>query len=186
MRLILILLTAHFITACASLLDAATPSELEEYAGTRTLGAVVEDENIETKINVNLRKGSEQLRTSNIDVVSYNGVILLTGEVPDSSSKLLATDIATKTRAVKKVHNELRVSGVSTWVSRYNDIWITTKVSLAMSTTENLPSSRIKVLTEQGTVYLMGLVTKIEAEHAVEVTKNVYGVEKIVTLFEYI
>jgi osmotically-inducible protein OsmY len=55
-----------------------------------------------------------------------------------------------------------------------------------MSTTENLPSSRIKVLTEQGTVYLMGLVTKIEAEHAVEVTKKVYGVEKIVTLFEYI
>ena len=181
----LITFTTH-LSGCVSLLDATSDSQIEEHQGTRTLGAVVEDENIETKINVNLRKGSEPLKHSNIDTVSFNGSVLLIGEVPDEASKQLAEKIASNTRAVRKVYNELKIAGVSTWISRSNDAWLTTKVSTQMLIAENFPSSRIKVITEQGTVYLMGLVTETEADYAVNITKNVYGVEKIVKLFEYI
>ena len=174
------------LTGCVSLLDATSEGPIEEHRGTRTLGIVVEDENIETKISVNLRKASETLKNSNIDVISFNGTVLLIGEVPDQTSKALAEKVASNTRAVRKVYNELSISGVSTWVSRYNDIWITTKVSSQMMFSENFPSSRVKVVTEQGTVYLMGLVNETEAAHAVDITKNIYGVEKIVKLFEYI
>ncbi|GLQ33241.1 BON domain-containing protein [Litoribrevibacter albus] len=174
------------LTGCVSLLDATSEGPIEEYSGTRTLGTVVEDENIETKISVNLRKASETLSNSNIDVVSFNGVVLLVGEVPDQQSKSLAEQVASKTRSVRKVYNELNIAGVSTWISRYNDAWITTKVSTQMTFSENFPSSRVKVITEQGVVYLMGLVSKNEGDYAVEITKNVYGVEKIVKLFEYI
>ncbi len=174
------------LTGCVSLLDATSEGPIEEYQGTRTLGTVIEDENIETKIAVNLRKASEELKHSNIDIISFNGVVLLVGEVPNQANKQLAEQVASKTRAVRKVYNELKVAGVSTWISRYNDAWITTKVATQMTFSENFPSSRIKVVTEQGTVYLMGLVTETEAEYAVEITKHVYGVEKIVKLFEYI
>lgn len=177
---------ASLTTGCVSLLDATSEGPIEEHQGTRTLGTVIEDENIETKISVNLRKASDTLKNSNIDVVSFNGTVLLVGEVPDQASKALADQVASKTRAVRKVYNELSIAGVSTWVSRYNDAWITTKVSSQMMLAENFPSSRIKVVTEQGTVYLMGLVSQTEGEYAVDITKQVYGVEKIVKLFEYI
>jgi len=180
------LVYCFLVTGCVSLLDATSETPIEEHPGTRTLGTVVEDENIETKINVNLRKASETLKNSNIDVVSFNGVVLLIGEVPDTTSKQLEEKVASSTRKVRKVHNELKISGVSTWISRSNDAWLTTKVSSQMMTAENFPSSRVKVVTEQGTVYLMGLVTETEAEYAIEITRNIYGVEKIVKLFEYI
>jgi osmotically-inducible protein OsmY len=173
-------------TGCVSLLDATSSTPIEEHQGTRTLGAVVEDQNIETKISVNLRKASELLKNSNIDPVSFNGIVLIIGEVPTKESKTLAGNVAAKTRAVKKVYNELTVSGVSTWLSRTNDTWLTTKVSSHMTFAKNFPSSRVKVVTEQATVYLMGLVTENEAEHAVTLTQQVYGVARIVKLFEYI
>lgn len=181
-----VLFIATFMSGCVSLLDATSDAPIEEHKGTRTLGAVVEDSNIETKISVNLRKASEYLKNSNIDTISFNGTVLLVGEVPDDESKTLAGEVASNTRAVRKVYNELKVSGVSTWLSRVNDSWLTTKVSTQMTFEKNLPSSRIKVVTEQGTVYLMGLVTKTEAEHAVAITQKIYGVERIVKLFEYI
>ena len=173
-------------TGCVSLLDATSNSPIEEHKGTRTLGAVVEDQNIETKVSVNLRKASQLLKDSNIDTVSFNGIVLIVGEVPNEESKSLAGHVASETRAVKKVYNELKVSGVSTWLSRTNDTWLTTKVTSQMKFAENFPSSRVKVITEQGTVYLMGLVTETEADHAVSITQDVYGVERIVKLFEYI
>lgn len=186
LKLLFITSLLTFNTGCVSLLDATSEGPIEEHKGTRTLGTVIEDENIETKISVNLRKASESLKHSNIDVVSFNGSVLLVGEVPDQTTKSLAGKVASNTRAVRKVYNELKVAGVSTWISRYNDAWITTKVSSQMMIAENFPSSRIKVVTEQGTVYLMGLVSQTEGEYAVDIARNVYGVEKIVKLFEYI
>ena len=173
------------ITGCVSILDATSEQPIEEHLGTRTLGIVVEDESIELKVAVNLRKASDKLKQSNIDTVSFNGVVLLIGEVPDETSKKLASNTASTTRQVKKVYNELRIAGVSTWLSRSSDLWITTKVSTQMSINADLPSSRVKVITENGIVYLMGLVSQNEGNHAVEIARTIYGVEKIVKLFEY-
>lgn len=187
MRILTIaLLSPILLSGCASIIDATSEHPIEEYEGTRTLGSAVEDESIELKVAVNLRKASETLKNSNIDIVSFNGSVLLVGEVPDDTSKSLAGDTASKVRRVKKVYNELRVAGTTSWLSRSNDLWITTKVGTQMTMDPDFPSSRVKVVTENGVVYLMGLVNETEAAHAIDLVQKIYGVERIVKLFEYI
>jgi len=87
---------------------------------------------------------------------------------------------------VKKVHNELQVMQPSSILARNNDAWLTTKIKTQMLGDSAVPSSRIKVITENGIVYLLGLVTQQEANSATAVVQGVSGVQKIVKLFEYI
>jgi osmotically-inducible protein OsmY len=174
------------LSGCASIIDATSDHPIEEYEGTRTLGSAVEDESIELKVAVNLRKASDTLKDANVDIVSFNGSVLLVGEVPDEQAKRLAGETASKIRQVKKVYNELRVAGATSWLSRSNDLWITTKVSTQMTMDPDFPSSRVKVVTENGVVYLLGLVNETEAAHAIDLVQQIYGVERIVKLFEYI
>ncbi|MNN09215.1 Osmotically-inducible protein Y precursor [compost metagenome] len=84
------------------------------------------------------------------------------------------------------MHNELQVMQPSSILARNNDAWLTTKIKTQMLTDNAVPSSRIKVITENGIVYLLGLVTQQEANSATAVVQGVSGVQKIVKLFEYI
>ena len=89
-------------------------------------------------------------------------------------------------RKVRKIHNEIQISGISSALARTNDTWITTKVKAQLLTNESINGSRIKVVTDSSTVYLMGLVSTQEADTAVNITRNISGVEKIVKVFEYV
>ena len=86
---------------------------------------------------------------------------------------------------MRKVHNELTVAGKTSYLSRTNDSWLTTKVKSAMAAAESADSTRIKVVTENGVVYLMGLVTREEADAAADIARHIQGVQKIVKVFEY-
>ena len=96
------------------------------------------------------------------------------------------TDQVEPLRNVKRVHNELTVAGSSSIISRTNDSWLTTKVKSSMAASATTDSGRIKVVTENGAVYLIGLLTREEADAAVELTRGIQGVEKIVKVFDYI
>ena len=87
---------------------------------------------------------------------------------------------------VKRVHNELQVLQPSSALARSNDSWLTTKIKTQMLTDQNVPGSRIKVITENGIVYLLGLVTRQEGNRATSLVQGVSGVQRIVKLFEYI
>jgi len=136
---------------------------------------------------VNVGKASPDLdKGSHIVVSSYNGVVLLAGQTPRADLKALAEQTASQVQRVKRVHNELQVMQPSSILARNNDAWLTTKIKTQMLADTNVPSSRIKVITENGIVYLLGLVTNGEATAATNVTQGVSGVQKIVKLFEYI
>ncbi|MDW9404061.1 BON domain-containing protein, partial [Pseudomonas soli] len=105
---------------------------------------------------------------------------------PRADLKSLAEQTAGQVQRVKKVHNELQVIQPSSILARNNDAWLTTKIKTQMLTDESVPSSRIKVITENGIVYLLGLVRQQEANAATNVVQGVSGVQKIVKLFEYI
>ena len=96
-----------------------------------------------------------------------------------------ATRIAEKVRLVRKVHNEMTVAEPTSLADRVNDSWITTKINAHMLATKDFPASRVQVLTEAGVVYLMGLLTENEANWAVDIVRQVYGVKKIVKIIEY-
>ena len=97
----------------------------------------------------------------------------------------LATHEVERLRNVRKVYNELAVTGPTSMISRTNDSWLTTKIKSALVAAEDTDASRIKVVTENGVVFMMGLLTRAEADAAVNITRQIQGVQKVVKLFEY-
>ncbi len=179
--------TLALISGCATTISAVHEGPIASNPGTRSLGAWVDDQNIETVINVNLNKASDGIfKGSHVVVTSFNGYVLLAGQVASEQLKAQAEQITRDVKKVRKVYNELEIAGPTTPLVRAGDSWITTKIKANMTAAEGFPASRIKVVTENGTVYLMGLVTTHEADQAVDIAKKSYGVQKIVKVFEYV
>ena len=179
--------SSQWLSGCATILSASSGSEqIDEDPGTRTFGSYIEDESIETKILANLYNADLGYKEGNISVVSYNGIVLVAGQIKSQQLLENASSIAQKVRAVRKVHNELTVAGPLSYMAGVNDGWLTTKIKNQMLFTTDFPSGRVKVVTENGTVYLMGLLTQKEAADAVAITRLIYGVQKIVKIVEYI
>jgi len=169
---------AAFVTGVASTTVIATDR--------RTTGVFVEDENIEIKVNARLSENKEIDKKSHINVVSYNQIVLLVGQTPTQKLKNQAGEIARNVPSVKTVHNEIRIAAPSNYMTRSSDSYITSKIKTEMTFEKNFSSNAIKVVTENGEVFLMGLVTKKEAETAIAITKNVDGVQKVIDVFEYV
>lgn len=175
------------LTGCSSVLTATRDEPMDIDAGTRTIGSTIDDQLIETRIKVNVAKSHIDLeRASRIEVTSYNGVVLLAGQVPRDELKSTAERAARQVQKVKVVHNELKVGQPISLLARNNDALITASAKSRMLADSSVPGRRIKVTTEAGTVYLLGLVTRNEADRAVQTVQQVGGVQRIVKLFEYI
>jgi osmotically-inducible protein OsmY len=121
-----------------------------------------------------------------VNVTSYNYTVLLTGEVPTAQAKVDAEKIVTEVPQVKTVVNELQVAGASSTSSRSNDAYITSKVKSNFLGNDKFKPTDIKVVTEASVVYLLGLVTREEADAATEVARGTGGVQKVVRVFEYV
>lgn len=183
---VLLALSLLMMSGCASMMASLSgDGHIDEPSSTRTFGTYVEDQNIELKIKANLYNADPHYKDANISVFSYNRIVLLTGQIPSQDLLDRATRIAEKVRLVRKVHNEMAVSEPTSLAIRVNDSWITTKINAHMLATKDFPASKVKVLTENGVVYLMGLLTENEANWAVDIVRQVYGVRKIVKIIEY-
>lgn len=180
------LLLLMSIQGCSSLLSATTDEPISDDKDERTTGSFFDDEIIETKALVNIDKADPGLAQSHIVVISYNGIVLVAGQVNTEEQRQLAAQTVAKIQHVRRVHNELTLSGTTSMLARSNDTWITTKVKSKFLATSSLEGRRIKVVTENGVVYLMGLVTKAEADRAANVARKTAGVQKVVRIFEYI
>ena len=152
----------------------------------RSTRSMVDDQVIEAKTKDKIYSDVEIAKKIHINVTSYNGVVLLTGETLSRSLRTHVINIARHIDNVRRVHNEIRVANLTGFSSRTNDSWITSKVKTQMLATKGFKSSQIKVTTEAGTVYIMGLVTKEVGNQAAEIARNVSGVKRVVKLFEYI
>ena len=151
----------------------------------RTAGVYVSDQEIELRALTRLRETFPQ-KTDNISATSYNRQVLLTGQVPDEATRSRAGEVVKVIPDVRTVFNELTVSGITSLTSDANDVAITSSVKARMLRDENVPATKIKVVTEAGVVYLMGLVSQAEAEAATNIARTTSGVTKVVTLFEYL
>lgn len=187
MKFAICLLLAASLAGCGSILSATRDTPIESNKGTRTIGSTIDDQLIETKTAVNIAKAHIDLeRDSRISVISYNGVVLLTGQVPRQELKELAGSVAQRVQRVKVVHNELTVGPPLPLLARNTDALITTSAKTRLLADSAIPGRRIKVTTEAGVVYLLGLVRRQEADLAVQAVQHVGGVQRIVKLFEYI
>lgn len=149
----------------------------------RTTGTQVDDESIELKVSeqANTRYGDR----IHLNVTSFNGVVLLTGEAPDQGVWASIGNIAKTTPKVRIVQNEMVVAPPTDLSQRSNDTYITSKVKTRMIEANKFPPNAVKVVTERGVVYLMGLVSKAEGNTAGEIAATTEGVAKVVKVFEY-
>ena len=152
-------------------------------ADRRSAGAQLDDEAIEIKVST---QANEQYGNRiHLNVTSYNGIVLLTGEVPDQAVLAGVAKIATNTDKVRGVNNELVIGLLSDYSSRSNDTYITSKVKSRMIEANKFPPNVVKVVTERGVVYLMGIVSKEEGAAAAEIAATTAGVARVVKFFQY-
>lgn len=183
-KTIFALMLASQITACVPVIVGGAAASGVMAADRRTSGIYVEDENIELKATAQLRKALGE--TAHINITSFKGNVLLTGEVPSEAAKEEANNITKAIVSVHSVTNELTVGLKSTISSRANDAYITSKIKTQFVSENRFQANFVKVVTENSTVYLLGVVTHAEADAAVEIARNTTGVVKVVKVFEYI
>ncbi len=182
----LLLASMLSLTACSGMSGGSSAAPTASEESQRSIGRMLDDEMIETRALVNVRKADEALDDANIVIVSFNGIVLLAGQVPFPELKQLAETTVADVRYVRKVHNELAVREGNDFASRSNDSWITTRIKSKMLFSTNVDPAEIKVVTESGVVYLLGLVDQTSADKAVDMARHTSGVEGVVRMFEYI
>jgi osmotically-inducible protein OsmY len=150
----------------------------------RTSGAQVEDQAIELKA---LGRVKDVIADrGHVTTISYNRMVLITGEVPSEADKAAVEQAVARIESVRSTVNELAVAGSASLTSRSNDTLITSKVKASFVDARDMLSNAFKVVTERGTVYLMGRVTEREATRAAELARSVSGVQKVVRVFEIV
>lgn len=152
----------------------------------RTTGTFIEDQAIELKAIKSFFSDKEIHDSSHINVTSYNTVVLITGETPSEDIRQRIVNIVKTIPEVTHVYDELTIAAPSSWTSRSSDSLITSKVKTKLLTLKNFDGTRVKVVTEKGVVYLMGLLTRAESDVATRETQQTGGVQKVVKLFQYV
>lgn len=175
---------ASALSGCAPLIIGGAAVGAMVTFDRRTSGAQLEDEGIELRAGSRLRDALGN--RAHVNINSYNRQVLLTGEVPNENDKQLAEQIVSKVDNVKGIVNELAVMGNTTLGQRSSDTLVTGKVKASLVDASDLYVGAFKVVTERGTVYLMGRVTQREADKATQITRNISGVQRVVRIFEII
>lgn len=175
------------LSGCTGLIANATgPEPIGKAPGERTFSMSLEDNSIETTASVNIRKADPRFRDDNVNVISFYNSVLLAGQVQDETLKQKAEQIVRQIAEVRQVHNELTVGEVSYYGERTSDGLISTRIRTALTLEKGFPSSRTKVFTVGGAVYLLGKLTTAEAEKAVLIISQVGGVKKIIKMLDYL
>lgn len=151
----------------------------------RTIENTLRDTDIANKIANRINQNPHLRTESHIEVAVFNRVVLLSGETPNPTWKEQAGQIANTVSGVSRVYNQITIQGPTSSLTRTSDAWITTKIKTQMLATEDLKSGSIKVVTENSVVFLMGIVNSQQANIAVDIARQVSGVQKVVKIFQY-
>lgn len=188
MRMVQVLFVAMLaasLQGCFPVIAAGVGAGVMMTGDRRTSGAYVEDESIETKAFDRIGKQYKS-NTVHTNVTSFNRNVLISGEVPSAAVKAEIGKLIGGIENVRNINNELVVSGPTSLTSRSSDSLVTSDVKLRFVQDKRFNADHVKVVTENGTVFLMGIVNRAEANAATEVASTTGGVQKVVRLFEYL
>jgi osmotically-inducible protein OsmY len=171
---------------CAPLVIAGAGTAAVAAHDRRTVGSFVDDSAIELKIGNAIREDDDTRQNAHINITSMNGIVLLSGEAATAALRDGVLANARAISGVRRIVNEIRVASPSSIGDRTRDTWLTTKVKSKLIGTENLDSTRVKVVTENEAVFLLGIVTRQEADLATGAATSIGGVARVVKLFEYL
>ena len=184
--LLILFFLISYVSGCALVAVGSVATATSVSVDRRTPGTQIEDQTIEIKAGQALNNHPELNEQAHWNVISYNTVVLLTGETPTNALRQKALELVKSIDKVTHVYNEITIAAPSSMVSRTSDSYITTKVKTQMFANKNLIGIEIKVATDKGVVYLMGIVSRAESEIATEIARQTGGAQKVVKLFQYI
>ncbi|WP_370981408.1 BON domain-containing protein [Agaribacterium sp. ZY112] len=174
------------LSGCVHIADALSDEPIQPDPTKRSFGEAWDDKQLSRIIRVNLNKADPRFDDLNVNVYVYNGVVLLTGEVDDEKLRIQAANVAKDVYRVRQVHNELQVGPQRGFGSHTSDSWLDTKIEAKLATNGDIDASRVEVYVEDDNVYLMGMMSKAQAERITDVIRSTKGVKKVVRAIEYI
>ena len=181
-RVTLVTLAAVSLGGCAALVVGGAVGTAFVVSDRRTSGVLLEDQTIELKAANRIREAVGE--RGHVNVTSYNRTVLLTGEVASEADRNAIEQTVSRIANLRSTLNELAVMGSSSVAARSNDAILTSKVKASYLDAKDVQANAIKVVTERGSVFLMGRLTEREATRAAELARGVSGVQKVVRVFE--
>ncbi|OCW97987.1 division/outer membrane stress-associated lipid-binding lipoprotein [Alishewanella sp. HH-ZS] len=183
-KLLPLLAALLVLQGCAAAVVAGGATAVTSAHDRRTLGSQIDDSSIVMKARRALSEDQLTAKGSNINITSYNGVVLLTGQTRSEQVKEQAQRLVQDIPSVKIVHNQIRLGNNTSMTTRTRDSWIATKVKTQLLADERVSGLNIRVVAENQEVFLMGLVGGAEADRAVDIARNVEGVVRVIKAFE--
>lgn len=184
--LVILTLALGTMSGCVTALIAgAVVATVDILHDRRTAGEYVDDNTVELSARNYLLSSPEIRAAAHVKPVSWNGILLVTGEIDSEEVKQQMVATFSNFQGVRQVVDETTITGKTALLARTNDAWITSKVKSRLLLKTGLDANRVKVITTRGTVYLMGIVTQQEADKATELTRKIKGVARVVKVFEY-
>lgn len=184
--IVAIIATAAILQGCVAAAVIGVVGGASVATDNRSLGNQIDDQKIELDAHTKLAASDALSENANLQVVSVNGSVLVVGQAPNSYLRDQAIKLLNEINGVNQLHNQIRISNTTAFTTKTNDIWLTSKVKTALFSSDELDATNIKVITENGEVFLMGLVTKNQADISVDIARNVGGVNRVFKIFEYV
>ncbi|WP_282109194.1 BON domain-containing protein [Shewanella algicola] len=183
---LLVISVLALLQGCAGAVMVGAVSGAKMANDERSMSTQISDTNADFTIASALSKHDDLNNQTNIAAVVMNSNVLMIGQAPNSMLRDKAIRVVQELEIGGKIHNQIRIGTPTSFTTRSNDTWVTTKVKGRMLNEKSLDITRIKVVTENGEVFLLGLIDRKQADLAVEIARNTAGVRKVVKVFEYI
>lgn len=185
-KLAILLGATIFLQGCVAAVIGGGAVAAKVATDPRTTGTQIDDETFEFKVENAVEKDAQIQAEGRVNAVSYNGRVLLIGQVPNSDVKDTATALAKGVEGVNEVYNELTVSPKISFAQISKDSWLTTQVKSKMFVDGRVKATDVKVISENGEVFLLGNVTQSQANAAADIASKISGVKKVIKVFKYL
>lgn len=186
LKFVALLLVINTLQGCAVVTVVALTAGASMAIDRRSIGNQIDDQSIEVEAYNEITKNKSLNDNANLHITSVNGSVLIIGQAPTTYLRDQAIKIVNEIKGVVKIHNQIRIGNVTSITTQTNDTWLTSKVKTALFSSDKVNGDDIKVITENAEVFLMGIVSKKEADAAVNITRNISGVNRVFKAFEYL
>ena len=185
-KLAILLGATIFLQGCVAAVIGGGAVAAKVATDPRTTGTQIDDETLEFKVENAVEKDAQIKAEGRVNAVSYNGRVLLIGQVPNSGVKETAADLAKGVEGVNDIYNELTVGPKISFAQISKDSWLTTQVKSKMFVDGRVKATDVKVISENGEVFLLGNVTQSQANAAADIASKISGVKKVIKVFKYL
>lgn len=186
LKLCTVLFIFSVLQGCAAVAVVALTTSASMATDRRSIGNQIDDQSIEIEAYNEITKNKSLNDNTNLHIISVNGSVLIIGQAPNTYLRDQVIKIINSINGVVRIHNQIRVGNLTSITTQTNDAWLTSKIKSALFSSDQVNGNTIKVITENAEVFLMGLVTKKEADIAINITRNISGVNRVYQVFEYL